>query len=111
MYKILRLRQPDNLTSIFVIPKEAARGELTARKLTIPELEKWYGDFSFQVQGIKSWNSLPSQIRFLPSLNSFKTGLIEYLEPLIIHMMIRFFKYVKQELDLSGLKCIDIANY
>ena len=56
-----------------------ARGELITRELTIPELEKYNGDFSFQVQGIKSWNSLPSQTRFLPSLNSFKTGLFEYL--------------------------------
>ena len=81
MYKILRLRQPDYLTSNFVryIPKETAIGELITRELTIPELEKWHCDFSFQVQGIKSWNSFPSQIRFLPSLNSFKTGLFEYL--------------------------------
>ena len=78
MYKILRLRQPDYLTSNFVryIPKET---ELITRELTTPEFENWHGNFSFQVQSIKSWNSLPLQIRFLPSLNSFKTGLFEYL--------------------------------
>ena len=54
MYKTLRQRQPDYLASIFVRynPKETARGELITRELTIPELEKWHGDFSFQVQGI-----------------------------------------------------------
>ena len=82
IYKILRLHQPEYLTSIFTkyIPKETARGELITRELATPELEKWHGDSSFQVQGIKSWNSLPSSIRFLPSINSFKTGLFKYLK-------------------------------
>ena len=81
MYKILRLHQPDYLTSNFVKynPKETARGDLLTRELSIPDLEEWHGDFSFQVQGAKSWNSLPSAIRFLPSIDSFKSGLLNYL--------------------------------
>ena len=51
-------------------------GELITRELATSELEKWHGDSSFQVQEIKSWNSLPS---FFPSINSFKTGLFKYL--------------------------------
>ena len=82
MYKILRLRQPEYLTPVFVryTPKETARGVLIIRELTVPGLENWHGDSSFQVQGIKSWNSLPSAIRFLPSINSFKTSLLNYLK-------------------------------
>ena len=82
MYKILRLRQPEYLTSIFVkyTPKETARGELITRELNVPELDKWHGDSLFQVQGTKTWNSLPSAIRFLHSINSFKTGLYKSLK-------------------------------
>ena len=84
MYKILRFHRPEYLTQIFVkyVPKETARGDLLTRELDMPDLEKWHGNTSFQVQGTKSWNSLPSKIRFLPSLNSFKTALIAHLKTL-----------------------------
>ena len=84
MYKILRLHRPEYLTEIFVkyVPKETARGDLLTRELDMPDLEKCHGNSSFQEQGTKSWNSLPSKIRFLPSLNSFKTALIAHLKTL-----------------------------
>ena len=81
IYEILRLLQPEYLTSAFVkyIPKETARGELITRELNVPELNKWHGGSSFQDQGTKNWNPLPSAIRFLHSIDSFKTGLFNYL--------------------------------
>lgn len=95
MYKILRLHKPDYLAQIFIryTSKETARGELLHRELALPELEKWHGDFSFQVQGTRSWNSLPSKIRYLPSLNSFKSALFTHL------------KTLKQTYDGSVFKC------
>ena len=82
IYKILRFRQPEYLTPMFAnyTPKEIARGEVITRELATPELEKWNGYFSLQVQRIKSWNSISSSIRFLSLINSFKTGLFKYLK-------------------------------
>ena len=84
MYKILRLGRPEYLAQIFVryTSKKVARGELVTRELALPKSEKWHGNTSFQIQGTKSWNSLPSKIRFLPSLNSFKSALFTYLKTL-----------------------------
>ena len=75
MYKILRLRQPEYLTSTFVkyTPKETARCEQITRELKVPELDKWHVDSSFQVQETKTGTPFPSAIRFLHSINSFKT--------------------------------------
>ena len=85
MYKILRLGRPEYLPQTFIkyTTKETARGDLLTRELAMPDLEKWHGNSSFQVQGTKSWNSLPSKIRFLPSLNSFKTALTVHLKTFI----------------------------
>ena len=82
MYKILRLRQPDYLEDFFVkyTPKQTARGDLLIKELSLPDQSKWHGDRSFQIQGIKAWNSLPSKIRFLPSLSSFKSALLIHLK-------------------------------
>ena len=84
MYKLLRLGKPEYLGLIFdrYTSKKTARGELLTRELTLPQPENWHGTSSFQVQGTKSWNSLPSKIRFLPSLNAFKTALFTYLKTL-----------------------------
>ena len=80
--KILRLGKPEYLTEIFAkhIPKETARGELLTHELVLPDLHKWHGNSSFQIQGTKSWNSLPTKIRFLPSLSSFKSALLSHLK-------------------------------
>ena len=84
MYKILRIGKPEYLNEFFIryMSKKTARGELLTRELVLPEFDKWHGNSSFQIQGTKSWNSLPSKIRFLPSLNSFKTALSSYLKTL-----------------------------
>ena len=81
MYKILRIRQPEYLLDLFdkYTPKPTARGKQLTKELSLPELGKWHGDSSFQIQGIKGWNSLPTTIRFLPSINSFKTALLSFL--------------------------------
>ena len=81
VFKFGHFRQPEYLISFFIkyVPKKADRGELLTCELSLTESEQWHEDSSFQVQEIKSWNFLPSKIRFLPSFNSFKSGLLNYL--------------------------------
>ena len=82
MYKILRLGKPEYLVQVFdrYATKTTARGDLITRELALPGVDNWNGNSSFQIQGTKSWNILPSKIRFLPSLNSFKSALLTHLK-------------------------------
>ena len=79
MYKILHLGQPQYLANLFTkyTPKSSARGQLKTRELALPKLKNC-GAQSFQYHGTTLWNSIPSNIRFLPSLNNFKTEVYKY---------------------------------
>ena len=81
IYKILRIHQPQYLIDFFTkhIPKETARGPSLAKELTVTDTIKGRGSLSFQLLGVKYWNSLPTNIRCLPSLSCFKKSLYKYL--------------------------------
>ena len=53
------------------IPKENARGSLRSKEIAIPNI-KDCGTNTFRYKGARLWNSLPAEIRFLPSLNHLK---------------------------------------
>ena len=80
IYKILRLQQPPYLTNLFIkhLPKDNARSASRNKELSLPAI-KDCGSTSFQLQGTLFWNSIPSNIRHLPSLNSFKAALRKHL--------------------------------
>ena len=80
LYKILRLGQPQYLVNLFVkySPKSNARGQLKTKELSLPGLKECSAQ-SFQFHGTVFWNSIPSKIRFLPSLNNFKKEIFKYL--------------------------------
>ena len=80
-YKILRMNQPNYLTHFFHRhkPRDTARGKSMTKELTLSDIIKGRGSNSFQVLGASYWNSLPSSIRYLPSLNRFKSALIKHL--------------------------------
>ena len=75
MYKIMRMHNPDYLESLFFryVPRFATRGEI--KELTAPLLRTETGINSFSVRGAHLWNSLPAEVRNLPSLSRFKTAL------------------------------------
>ena len=83
VYKILRMKQPTYLVNIFDVykytPKDTARGGLQTKELSITHVIKGRGASSFLAQGVKCWNSLPATLRFLLSLNQFKTALHKHL--------------------------------
>ena len=80
MYKILRMRTPDYLECLFsrYVPKIATSGEI--KELTAPPMHTETGIKSFSVQGTHLWNSLPANVRILPSLSRFKTDLRRHLD-------------------------------
>ena len=75
MYKIMRMHNPDYLESLFFryVPRFATRGEI--KELTAPLMRTETGRNSFSVQGAHLWDSLPAEVRNLPSLSRFKTAL------------------------------------
>ena len=83
IYKILRMKQPTYLFNIFNVHKytlkDTARGGLQTKELLITHVIKGRGASSFLAQGVKCWNSLTATLRFLPSLNQFKTALHKHL--------------------------------
>jgi hypothetical protein len=79
MYKIMRMNTPDYLASLFTryVPRVApGRG---IKDIAVPFMRTEHGKNSFQVQGAHLWNSLPVEIKYLPSLSRFKTALGGYL--------------------------------
>ena len=80
IYKILRLQQPPYLTNLFIkhLPKDNARSVSRNKELSLPAI-KDCGSSSFQLQGARFRNSIPSNIRLLPSWNSIKVALCKHL--------------------------------
>ena len=72
MYKIVCMHVPDCLVGLFTryVPRGNVRGVI--KELEPPLMRKSYGFKSFQVRGAHLWNSLPIEIRNLPSLSWFK---------------------------------------
>ena len=80
IYKILRLKLPLYWEGLFIkyTPKANARGQLRTKELSTPKIKDCRSR-SFQFQETAYWNSLPSEIRFKPSLNRFKATLFKHL--------------------------------
>ena len=79
MYKIMRMRLPEYLECLFTRyrPRSASRG--VTKELESPFMRTETGNRSFQVQGAHLWNSLPGEIRNLPSLRWFKNEVRRHL--------------------------------
>ena len=60
-------------------PKNTARWHSSTKELILPDIIKGRGSNGFQVLVADYWNSLPSSIRFLPSLSRFKNALFKHL--------------------------------
>ena len=59
-------------------PKQTARGISKTIELTLPDTIRGRVANSFQVLGVKHWNSLPTTIRNLPSLSRFTAALLKH---------------------------------
>ena len=82
MYKILNNMAPDYLRQLFQNVSEthdrairSADNEL----LTTSLCRTTYYEKSFTVAGAREWNSLPLNLRKLPTIQSFKTAVKSYL--------------------------------
>ena len=82
MYKIVHMNVPDYLVGLFTryVPRSNIKGVI--KELEPPLMRKWYGFKSFQVRGAHLWNSLPTEIRNLPSLSWIKRAVKRHLSDL-----------------------------
>ena len=73
MYKIMRMHNPDYLEGLLFryVPRFATRGEI--KELTALLMRTETGINSFSIRGAHLWNSLPPEVRNLPSFS--KTAL------------------------------------
>lgn len=81
VYKALHDLAPSYLSEI-ISPYKPSRLLRSAGKnlLEVPKSNtKSYGDRSFAIYGPKLWNSIPTELRTCPSLQTFKTKLKTYL--------------------------------
>ena len=79
MYKVVRMREPKILTSLFT-PYASDRPQRGTRTdLNVPFTSSEMGTSSFQVKGAKLWNSIPIEIRDLPTFSQYKRALQKYL--------------------------------
>ena len=83
MYKIIKMRDPGYLAAFFTEHKPRPTSRGPQPELKIPPATSVTGDPSFQVQSARSWNSLPSSLRHLPSLAAFKRGVRKHLLELV----------------------------
>ena len=82
VFKALNNLTPDYVSQLIVKQSDYHNRTLRSTSndlLHIPRSHSSYLDHSFSVKGPTLWNSLPSNIRQLSSLNTFKTSLKSYL--------------------------------
>ena len=78
MYKIINIGQPAYLAPLF----KKCQSRTSSRKgrgLVVPPSRTDFGLKSFWSQGTHLWNSLPCDIRYLPSASRFKSAMMRYL--------------------------------
>ena len=84
LYKIIRMGQPPYLTSLFKKNENRTSARAAERgvvwNLVFPKTCTDVGFFSFKVNGARLWNSIPSNIKFLPSLYKFKISIRNHFE-------------------------------
>ena len=78
-YKILRLREPSYLATLFEKHKPRPTSRGVQPELKTPALNYKTSDGAFQVQSVKLWNSLPPSLHYLPSFSSFKRAVHRHL--------------------------------
>ena len=81
MYKILNNMAPDYLRQLFYNVSETHERALRSADnelLTTPLCRITYYEKSFTVTGAREWNSLPLNLRKLPTIQSFKTAVKSY---------------------------------
>ncbi|XP_031785917.1 uncharacterized protein LOC116417337 [Nasonia vitripennis] len=79
LYKVIRIGEPSYLASFFSKHEPRPSSRRVPPELSIPTVSTETGARAFQVQGARFWNSLPSTLRNLPSLASFKGALRRHL--------------------------------
>ena len=79
MYKVVRMREPTILTSLFT-PYTSDRPQRGSRTdLKIPYIISDMSTNSFQVRSAHLWNSFPTHIQNLPTFSQYKRALRKYL--------------------------------
>ena len=78
-YKILNFRAPSYLHEMFEKRQLTRPARGGSRDLKIPKVDTPYGQRSFCVQAMNLWNSLPDDVKYLPTLSRFKSALADYL--------------------------------
>ena len=80
VYHTLNKSAPTYLQSILspYVPARTLRSS-TSNNLKIPRVKHSWGERSFSFIGPKLWNELPTSIRNIPSLDTFKTSLKSHL--------------------------------
>ena len=79
MYKIIHMKQPPFLLSLFKPYKRDRPPRGPRKDLDIPSVIHNWGLHSFQVKYAKFWNTIPPCIRDLPSFKQFKKSIKTYL--------------------------------
>ena len=79
LYKVFNLRAPSYLLELFEKRQSNRPARSGAGDLKIPRVYTEFGCRSLRFQGVHLWNSLPADIKYMPSLNKFKSSLKKYL--------------------------------
>ena len=81
VFKTLEGTAPNYLRDLLTVKTHprVLRSSLDSTKLLVPRTKRTAGDRAFAVYGPKLWNSLPNDIRELPTLPLFKKHLKTYL--------------------------------
>ena len=77
-HKIINIGQPAYLAPLFR-KFQSRTSSREGRELVVPPSRTDFGLKSFWSQGTRLWNSLPRDIRYLPSASRFKSAMIRYL--------------------------------
>ena len=78
MYKNINISQPASLAPLFR-KCQSRKSSRNGRELMVPPSRMDFGLKSFWSQGTRLWNSLPRDIRYLPSASRFKSAMRRYL--------------------------------
>ena len=77
VYKFLNDLAPENLGNFFSKLSDVHTKVLRNTKcnLAVPKMRTVYGQKSFAFRGANVWNTLDSEVKLAPSIQSFKTKL------------------------------------
>ena len=78
-YKLNQTGQPDYLANFFLRRVSNSPSRSSVKPLVVPKHDRQALGNSFQISTTYIWNSLPSTIRDLPTLVSFKTSFYNFI--------------------------------